>query len=212
MAALNFALQKFQHLLLQGEFLVKTDNTTVSNWATMKDPGGTIRRWLLNFSFFNFRIEHKPGKELVDADHISRQTNLPPATPSERMETQEFEPTYPLPHPLDQWQHLVSSEDHNCAPLDRCPPCVQAMSQQGVAKTLPPRLDPKPWPQPGDGRHAPVYPRQLTMTLLYEAQQKDPFLRGLIKDCVKAAREDWPPRQGPAPPLGDLPPRTLPAS
>ena len=77
----------------------------------MKDPGGTIRRWLLNFSFFNFRIEHKPGKELVDADHISRQTNLPPATPSERMETQEFEPTYPLPHPLDQWQHLVSHED-----------------------------------------------------------------------------------------------------
>ena len=46
----------------------------------------------------------------MDADHISRQTNLPPATPSERMETQEFEPTYPLPHPLDQWQHLVTKE------------------------------------------------------------------------------------------------------
>ena len=129
LAALNFALQKFQHLLL------------------------------LNFSFFNFRIEHKPGKELVDADHISRQTNLPPATPSEKLETQEFEPTYPLPHPLDQWQHLVSHEDHDCTPLDRCPPCVQAMSQQGVAETLPPRLDPEPWPQPGDGRHTPVYPR-----------------------------------------------------
>ena len=65
----------------------------------MKDSGGTIRRWLLNFSFFNFRIEHKPGKELVDADHISRQTNLPPATPSERLETQELTPPTLSPTP-----------------------------------------------------------------------------------------------------------------
>ena len=47
----------------------------------MKVPGGTIRRWLLNFSFFNFRIEHKVGKEMVDTNHISRQTNLPDANP-----------------------------------------------------------------------------------------------------------------------------------
>ena len=52
--------------------------------------------------------------ELVDADHISRQTNLPEATPSERLETQEFDPTYPLPHPLDQWQHLIFHEDSPC--------------------------------------------------------------------------------------------------
>ena len=40
---------------------------------------GAAKNVMLNFSFFNFRIEHKPGKELVDADHISRQTNLPNA-------------------------------------------------------------------------------------------------------------------------------------
>ena len=44
LAALNFALQKFQHLLLQGEFLVKTDNTTVSNWATSPLPPYTRAR------------------------------------------------------------------------------------------------------------------------------------------------------------------------
>ena len=50
----------------------------------------------------------------MDADHISRQTNLPEATPSEWLETQEFDPTYPLPHPLDQWQHLIFHEDSAC--------------------------------------------------------------------------------------------------
>ena len=56
LAASNFALQKFQHLLFQGEFLIQRDNRRVSNWISMKDPGGTIHRWMFNFSFFNFRI------------------------------------------------------------------------------------------------------------------------------------------------------------
>ena len=50
LAALNFALKKFEHLLKQGPFLVRTDNSTVVYWSTMKDPGGTVRRWLQNFS------------------------------------------------------------------------------------------------------------------------------------------------------------------
>ena len=67
------------------------------------------------------------------------------------------------------------------------------MSQQGMVMTLPPRLDPEPWPQPGDGHHTPVYPRQLTMTLLYEAKQKDPFIRHLIQTYVKCREKSDPP-------------------
>ena len=76
LAAMNFASTKFEHLLKQGPFLVRTDNTTVLHWETMKDPGGTIRHWLQNFAFYDFRIEHRAGTELVDADFVSRQTNL----------------------------------------------------------------------------------------------------------------------------------------
>ena len=35
--------------------------------------------------FFNFRIENRAGKEMVDSDHISRQTNLPDAAQSEEL-------------------------------------------------------------------------------------------------------------------------------
>ena len=73
LAAMNFSFKKFEHMLKQGPFLVRTDNTTVLHWETMKDPGGTIRRWLQNFSYFDFRIEHRAGTELVDANFISRQ-------------------------------------------------------------------------------------------------------------------------------------------
>ena len=44
LAALNFALENYKYLVLQGPFLVRIDNTTVLHWETTKDPGGTIRR------------------------------------------------------------------------------------------------------------------------------------------------------------------------
>ena len=43
------------------------------------------------------------------------------------------------------------------------------------------------------------------MALLYEAQQKDPFIRHLIQTYVKVPREDWPP----PPPAGECTPEAL---
>ena len=40
LAAMNFAFEKYKYFLLQGPILVRTDNTTVVHWETMKDPGG----------------------------------------------------------------------------------------------------------------------------------------------------------------------------
>ena len=111
----------------------------------MKDPGGTIRRWLQNFAFFDFRIEHRAGTELVDADFISRQTNLPDATASEAEETEEMEPTFPLPEPLTQFQDLValvvvggSCGQSQCQPGLRCDPCIDAIGNAGMHESAPP--------------------------------------------------------------------------
>ena len=61
---MNFVFEKYKHLLMQCPFLVETDNTTVVHWETMKDPGGTIRRWLFKFSYFQFTIEHRAGAQM----------------------------------------------------------------------------------------------------------------------------------------------------
>ena len=39
----------------------------------------------------------------------------------------EFDTTFLLSYPLDQWQHLVQTEEANCKHLDWCVPCVMAM-------------------------------------------------------------------------------------
>ena len=101
----------------------------------MKGLGGNILRWLTNFSYFQFIIEHQAGVKMSDADNISRQTNLPTALPSEVEQIIEYEETYKLPYPLDQFQDLIDPTEceqpvsgacgsENCEPGKCCEPCI----------------------------------------------------------------------------------------
>ena len=93
-----------------------------------------------------------------DADHISKQTNLPEATPSEVEQTREYKSTYLLPHPLSQLQSLRDYTEldqpvsgvyglEDCVPGELCRQCVHVMTHKGwfesiLLNTL---TEPKPW-------------------------------------------------------------------
>ena len=68
-----------------------------------------VKRWLENFSLFNMKLIHMPGK-LIPADPLSRLTNLPSAVGSELNSSVDFEPRYPLPHPLDKINKILFIE------------------------------------------------------------------------------------------------------
>ena len=53
--ALMYGLQKLK------KFVVVTDSNTVLHWSTMKDPGGTNRRWLNFIQEFSFTVTHQAG-------------------------------------------------------------------------------------------------------------------------------------------------------
>ena len=74
--ALTYGLTKFESLLRLNQFIVVTDSTTVLHWSTMKDSGGTIRRWLDYIQQFNFTVMHRAGKTNINADLISRATHM----------------------------------------------------------------------------------------------------------------------------------------
>ena len=94
--------------------------------------------WAVRSSLFNPCIEHRAETEMVDVDHISRQTNLPNATHSEEE-----------PYPLDKSQGLVDPTEceqpvsgacglEECEPWERCALCVQELSQanwQGICSS-----------------------------------------------------------------------------
>ena len=81
--ALCYALTKYDHILRLSQFSVVTDSTTVLHWSTMKDTGGTIRRWLDFIQQFDFTVTHRSGKYNTNADLISRATHLSEPPPSD---------------------------------------------------------------------------------------------------------------------------------
>ena len=89
-----------------GLFLFRTDNTTIVHWETTKDPSRTTHRWLINFCYYNLRIKHRVGTELVD--HTLRQAIQPDVKASDVEQTPS---THPLPTALDQLQGLIDPKE-----------------------------------------------------------------------------------------------------
>ena len=48
---------------------------------TMKDPGGTVRRWVDYSQLFNFKVTHHAGKYNTNADLNSQTKNMDEPTP-----------------------------------------------------------------------------------------------------------------------------------
>jgi len=72
--AIKRALEKWTHVLQgQRKFLVITDNSAITFMKTVAQLKGRQARWAEFFSGFNFDIQHRPGKENVVADGLSRQ-------------------------------------------------------------------------------------------------------------------------------------------
>ena len=67
-----YALQKFQHYLLGGNFQMYTDHLALKYLVNKPVLGGNIYRWILLFQEFDFEVVFKPGRSNVRPDHLSR--------------------------------------------------------------------------------------------------------------------------------------------
>ena len=102
--ALYYGVQKFSHFLMQAPFRVMTDSKTVTHWETMRDPGGTVRRWLDYLQSYSFTVEHRAGKLLTNADSLSRSKHLLDPSPSEASAAANREEKFRLPCGWDRFQ------------------------------------------------------------------------------------------------------------
>ncbi|EEB89456.1 hypothetical protein MPER_12443 [Moniliophthora perniciosa FA553] len=68
------ALKEWRHYLMEGKFpfVILSDHNNLRYFRKPQDLNPRQARWLLFLSEFNFKMVHTPGKQLIQADALSR--------------------------------------------------------------------------------------------------------------------------------------------
>ena len=70
--AVKWALEQFRHYLIGRKFKVVTDHANLKFLASIAPQNSKLARWCLSLAEFDFVIEHRPGKDNVVPDALSR--------------------------------------------------------------------------------------------------------------------------------------------
>ena len=73
--AIFYALNKFDYLLRDREFILRTDHENLKNLKTGYASNQKVQRWLTCFQHYMMKIEFIPGSENIVADGLSRLCN-----------------------------------------------------------------------------------------------------------------------------------------
>ena len=64
--------RQFRHYLLGGQFLVRTDHSSLRWLLNFKEPDGQLAWWLEELSLYDMVVQHRAGKKHENADSLSR--------------------------------------------------------------------------------------------------------------------------------------------
>lgn len=67
-----WAIEKCRCYLELSEFVIVTDHSSLSWINNLKNPQGRLGRWTLRLQQYNFKVVHRPGKDNVVPDCLSR--------------------------------------------------------------------------------------------------------------------------------------------
>ena len=62
----------FKHYLLGRRFTLRTDHNILLWLMAFKNIEGQLARWIEELAVYNMEIVHRPGKDHVNADGLSR--------------------------------------------------------------------------------------------------------------------------------------------
>jgi len=71
-----FGLKKFRPYLYGRKFGVVTDHQAIEWLNNLKGPTGRLARWAVKLGTYNYFIIHRPGKNMIAADTLSRNFNM----------------------------------------------------------------------------------------------------------------------------------------
>ena len=65
----------FKHYLCGAQFVLRTDHKALIWLQSFKDTDGILARWIERLAMFDYVVQHRPGKQHINADALSRLTD-----------------------------------------------------------------------------------------------------------------------------------------
>ena len=78
-----WACEKWHNYLWGRPFLIQTDHANLKWLETSAPTKGRLSRWACRLAEFDYRLEHKPGKENSPPDALSRNVPRPSGVEAE---------------------------------------------------------------------------------------------------------------------------------
>ena len=89
-SAIIFGIRKWAHILSYKQFRINTDSRALTYLSSLKAGTGMIARWTEELQSYDFTVTHRPGRENINADCLSRRVGMPEPTAEEEQEQNEY--------------------------------------------------------------------------------------------------------------------------
>ena len=90
LSAIIYGVRKFAPILSYRRFRINTDSKALTYFTSLKADSGMLSRWREELQTFDFEVKHRPGKQNLNADALSRRVDMPEPSPEEEEEQRQY--------------------------------------------------------------------------------------------------------------------------
>ena len=88
-------------------FIINTDSKALVQLKSLKQCTGMLARWTEELAGYDFTVKHRPGKDNLNADALSRSEHMPEPTQEEEEEHDSYIGSITDPRPSVYPQDLA---------------------------------------------------------------------------------------------------------
>jgi len=107
LSAIVRGIRKFAPILSFKPFVINTDSKALVQLKSLKQCTGMLARWTEELAGYDFTVKHRPGKDNLNADALSRSEHMPDPTQEEEEEHDSYIGSITNPRPSSYPQDLA---------------------------------------------------------------------------------------------------------